>query len=145
MNDIIIQPSLYKLKQIKAIQDQNGHLFLKLLSNDQTSSSHKWSCVIQKQLQTLGHYISATKDDLKNPKTALKTTNHCLCKSIYGTIGSFKLEPGQISKNSQFTNFEFVQPKKNMSIMWLINSLTIFVFFQPPLAKQAPCHDNLFY
>ena len=101
---------------IRAIQNSLARMPLRIMLHDPTPSLDQWLHLLQKRLQTLAYYISVARYDLKNPKTAPETSNHYQCKSIYRTTISFKLEPGQNSKDFQLTIFEFVQPKKNMSL-----------------------------
>ena len=101
---------------IEAIQNPLARIPLKIMPHDSASSIEKMIQSPPKTAPTKTSYISVTKNALKNPKTAPETSNHYLCKSICRTTISFKLKPGQNSKDFQLTIFEFVQPKKNMSL-----------------------------
>ena len=115
-NNNFIQGPYNNFRVIKAIQNPIGCMDLVIMPYEPTYSTVQWSKLLQNRLQTLPFNIAITKYDQKNPKSAPENTNHYLCKSLYRTIISFNMVPGQNSKNFQLTIFEFVQPKKNMSI-----------------------------
>ena len=117
------------------------------MPHDSASSIEKMIQSPPKTAPTITSYISVTKNALKNPKTAPETSNHYLCKSICRTTISFKLKPGQNSKDFQLTIFEFVQPKKNMSIVGIGEELPLFSSarklqgYSSPVSKSMNTHS----